>query len=138
MNLIIDNQEKQFTDDFMKYLIYNIQRYMINRLDEKYVEIYTEYLNSNKFLLPHLKKLFAKDILISGIYNLKFMKLNDKYIIYIDNNQYISDSNIKIDSLCKFINFGNLLISGYPIFTKTFKYFKFNLVRYFNNYLYGY
>ena len=62
-----------------------------------------------------------KTILIYGINHLHYTETSEKIIIKM--NYYLNCPNIdaKLYDICKLVNYGNLNIKGYPIFTNVFK-----------------
>lgn len=136
MNLIINNFNNLYDEKFILFLIGEIQEYFLSQIDDKKLIKWTEYINQNiKFNKLFKKHINAKDIIISGIYNLRYRKLYNKYIIEIDDNVLVSDTDIKLNSLCKTINFGTLSMRSYPIFYKVFNDIQINLQSYYKQYL---
>ena len=77
----------------------------------------------------------TKEIILSGIYNLKYLKYSDKYIIQIDENQILYGTDYHLEDICKLVNYGNLEISGTHIFSNIFTYIQQNLQVYYQIYL---
>lgn len=61
----------------------------------------------------------ARDIINFSLKHIIIVIYEDKYELKIDNNIYYKD-NVKLIDLVKLINFGNLELRPYPIYTKEF------------------
>ena len=72
--------------------------------------------------------------MLAGVHSLTYKKIDDEYIIYIDNNAYMPYITESIDTLCKLINYGNVELPAYPIFTDTFDYIADNFGFFFDEY----
>lgn len=123
--------------NFVKYLISEVQPYFTQRLssDKGKVDSWTKYLNEHITLrTPKKNGVSARDILISGIYNLRVSVVNDSYVIEISPNEILPGTNIKISTLCRIVNYGTLEQPAYNIFTKVFKYFETNVYTYLQKY----
>lgn len=120
---------------FVNFLIEKIQEYFINHLDGRQIARWDKYLKENVATFSKIKsQVSARDILVSGISNLIVLQTDSSYIITVDPNNVLYGTNLKVSSLCKLINNGNLSISGYPVFTRTFEMFKLNIRLVYNEY----
>lgn len=70
----------------------------------------------NKTVIPT-----AYEIIFAGIKNLKVYKYPDHYVIKINPNKILPKSSAKLNDICNLINYGNLSIKGYPIFSEGFE-----------------
>ena len=131
LELIYDSDLSKFCE----WLINKIQLYFISEIDDKKCAKFNEFINQNMRWKFQPRLISTKDILKGCIYNLRYYQTGNKFIIDINPNIYIPDSYNKYISIARLINYGNLSVSPYPIFTETFKYFDDNAHIYFQEYL---
>ena len=125
MELLIPNS---YEDDFYSFIINYIEKIGIGRIDRKKLINWDLYFNSFSKLTNNFKKnISSYEIIISGIYNLIYVKREREVVIKIDPSQKLPGINAKINILCNTINNGNLIVKGYPIFTDLFTYISNNL-----------
>lgn len=125
MELLIPNT---YEDDFYSFIINYIEKVGIGRIDRKKLINWDLYFNSFSKLTNNFKKeLSSYEIIISGIYNLIYIKQDKVVRILIDPSQKLPGINAKINVLCEMINEGNLILKGYPFFTYIFDYIRKNL-----------
>lgn len=125
MKLVINN-----CDDiqFIKYLIKLLRKQLLGSIVPGKLIKWDNYLNTLPIFKTKYKKgITAKEIIYSAAFNIRYMKSGQDYTIYIDNNQKIFGTNAKLYSICKLINYGNMQMQGYPIFTNTFNYIADNI-----------
>lgn len=80
-------------------------------VDRKRYPTWEKYL----FQLYH-KNISIDKILIQGVNNLEYKKIENNYEISINPNIICSEVPAKLIDICALINYGNLEISPYPIF----------------------
>ena len=125
MELLIPNT---YEDDFYSFIINYIEKVGIGRIDRKKLINWDLYFNSFSKLTNNFKKnISSYEIIISGIYNLIYIKREREVVIKIDPVQKLPGTNAKINVLCNTINNGNLILKGYPVFTDLFTYISSNL-----------
>lgn len=125
MELLIPNS---YDDDFYSFIINYIEKIGVGRIDRKKLINWDLYFNSFSKLTNNFKKnISSYEIIISGIYNLIYIKREREVVIKIDPSQKLPGTNAKINVLCNTINNGNLIVKGYPIFTDLFTYISNNL-----------
>lgn len=125
MELLIPNS---YEDDFYSFIIKYIEKIGIGRIDRKKLINWDLYFNSFSKLTNIFKKnISSYEIIVSGIYNLIYVKREREVVIKIDPSQKLPGINAKINILCNTINNGNLIVKGYPIFTDLFTYISNNL-----------
>lgn len=139
MILQIDDPERIIDRVFISKLIYRIKNKIIVSIDNKKLLKLNEYLNNNPvYKNIYNKHIDAKKIIIEAANSLQFNQNSSNYIIYINPNIYAHGlDRVKLNSLCKLINFGNVEITGYSIFTDIFKYFADNIQDYLDLYFHG-
>lgn len=77
-------------------------------------------------------------ILLQGFDNLIVDKLPEKLIIRFNNNKFVTNMNhVKLDVICRLINFGTTTVRGYPILTDVFSDVVNNINDYVDEYLSG-
>ena len=133
MTLLVE--EKYNKIDFLKFLKRRILTYFASVVNTKKVLPYDEYFKSDEF-----KEKFG-DVSISsllviklGITNLKVVTYPTYSTISINDAVMYPDTKIRVLDLCKIINYGNLSVDAYPIFTNVFLHFKINMKKYVNKY----
>ena len=66
--------------------------------------------------------------------NLKWRKIKDYYIIYVPSIMFISNTNIPLSRLSRFVCYGDLQVKGYPILSDTIQRVIANIAKYINHY----
>lgn len=120
----------KYYDDknFIDYLIKTIQKMVLSKCDNKHLSKWKKYLSENALFTSKLKtKISVRDIIVSGVYNLKYRNLGSYGFLEIDPNIKIVNTYYTVSSVCKLINDGNLQVDGVKSFTDTFKYTSDNL-----------
>lgn len=120
MNLIIDQELDLDLSDFCDFIIKYIQENLSRSLDERKLLRYDDYINNNikiDFAYNKRRILSSKELIISSTYNLIKRKFSKYYMIEIDPNIYIKDTNIKLVDIIKLINYGSLTLQPYPIYS---------------------
>ena len=120
MNLIIDQELDLDLSDFCDFIIKYIQENLPRNLDERKLLRYDDYINNNikiDFAYNERRILSSKELIISSTYNLIKRKFSKYYMIEIDPNIYIKDTNIKLVDIIKLINYGSLTLQPYPIYS---------------------
>lgn len=135
MYITIDNTF-EFTDDFLKWLI---RRMFIIGL--QYVA------NHKQKLLPidsYLKTFFdkrkytAQEIIVAGLRNLTISHNQKQSRISINNNTKVPRTDkILLHNVCQLINYGNMELRPFPVFTYVFEYVANNISDLYNEYLSG-
>lgn len=115
MKLIINYEAKYDMYPFMSYLIRCFKDRLDDLLDENKLKIYDLYLHENILFTPEHKNITYKSILYSLSNKMKIRKTQNGYEIFIDPNAYVDGTNIKIEPLCKLLNYGNQELPPYPI-----------------------
>ena len=135
MQIVIIEQQNMLTDKFYAWFIKQIQSEFISKLDDKKLLSWNEYLTEN-FRSVYKKRVSAKDVLLSGIYNLQITKSSSKLTIEINDNVFVPYlDRVKVKTLCKLINFGNTEMKGYPIFSTVFQDFTKDFNHYIDKYV---
>ena len=126
MNFTINNCDYDISDFISTTLIPKIKDTFISYLDTKRLIAFDIYLNSNKLRIFGINNpkiiISSKNILLGAINNLKINRNSNNYIIEIDPNITIPKLKAKFIDIANLINYGNLGLSSYPIFDKTFNY----------------
>lgn len=118
--------------DFIHYLI-QILRYKI-----KVICLYSYNDTINNLLLITTENRYGLHKIVNmSINNLISYKFNDFYVITIDNNAILPNTEFKLIDMCKLINYGNLDISGTMIYTQAFKYINDNINDLYKKFSYG-
>lgn len=130
---------KYIDDDFIEWLIDIIKHKIISQLDNEYIINFNNIVNDNEIFKknnPDSKVKFdvRKAILIS-LNTLKYRKIKNVYIIDIGKDILFPNYQVKLETVCKLLNYGNTQIKGYPIFTNVFNDIRQNLESYYQQYL---
>lgn len=136
MTLIVEN--KDINTYFIKYLKRRLLGHISLILNIKKLVPFDEYFNSDEFkILSGGIKVSAKKVIVLGMSNLTHRRYETTTHIFINPNIYYTGTNIKLVDLCNLINFGNMSIDGYPIFTETFNHFSRNIKKYIDKCIIG-
>ena len=128
--------KRNLSDEFVRYLIRQYILYISSIIDFKKLNPINKYLKENLFKDKFYKKnINALNIIVIGVYSIKYRKNKYKTVLYIDPYKKLPHTDIKLVSLCKLINYGNMDIKGYPIFTRGFNYIKENIDELYDRYL---
>lgn len=128
MKLIVNTDNA----DFIHYLIYILR----SRIKVIYPYSYNDTLN-NLLLVITKNQYGLQKIVQMSIDNLIDYKYNDTYIITIDNNTILPNTDFKLVDICQLINYGNLDVPGTMIYTKSFKYVNDNINDLYKKFSYG-
>lgn len=139
MKLEISDPKNLLDRSFITWFKTKIRNKLIATIEDKKLIVWDEFFNNNPvYISIYKKKISTRDIIIAGANNLDYTKSESNFIITINNNIFTPGlDRIKLQSICKLINFGNLEIKGYPIFTDTFDYFAESIQDYVDRYLHG-
>ena len=139
MKFEISDPDNILDKDFIDWLKIKIRDRFLMELNIEKLKRWDEFFNSNPvYKSIYKKRINTKDLLVAGILNLECTQANSSYILSINQNAYVPGlDRIKIATVCKLVNYGNLEISGYPIFTDILEYFADNIVEYVDRYVYN-
>lgn len=115
---------------------YQLNRNELNRLNKSIKKIFIYQLNKNLYkLIPlqnylelkYSKKINIKNILIQGINTAYFEEQMDEVVFKLNKNINLTEIPAKLIDICKLINYGNLEVKGFPIFTIVFTHISDNI-----------
>ena len=126
---------KFFVDDgFLKFISTAMDNWFIRNVDIEKMNLVQEYVNDN----PKYKSLYTKQIDVFNtvrylINNLVIERATKNFsLIKLDDQSTLYGLNMKAIDIMKLVNYGNMELKPYPIFTKMFlvfnrdmKYFQF-------------
>lgn len=137
MKLEISDPKNLLDRSFIMWLKVKIRDKIISDIDCKKLIKWDEYFNTNNvYKSIYKKKLYTRDLITAGATNLDFTKSESTFTIFVNRNVFTPGlDRIKLETVCKLINFGDLEIKGYSIFTDTFDYFADNIQIYVDRYL---
>ena len=137
MKLAIFDANELIDIDFIKWLILRIRNTIIQNINNDKLKKWDEFFNSSTvYKNIYKKKISTRDIIISGACNLTYLTTESEFIIQINPNIFTPGlDRVKLNAICKLINFGNLEISGYKIFTDVFNKFALEISDYVDLYL---
>ena len=137
MNLIIKNNLNVNIRDFCNWLIGYMLSYLQENIDKRQLIRFDEYINNNDIINFIYQKRYIScyDILISSINALNITANGDTWIIEIDRDASIPNTYAKFFDIIALINYGNLSISPYPIYTKMMDEFAENLSDYYEKFI---
>ena len=136
MNLIIDDIKSKNFDSFVEWLIEQIQQHFIGSINPQRLIVFDNYFKNFDWGFIDKKTHFisTKQLLISAIYNLRYRKTMNSYTIEINPNAVIPSTSAKFIDIAKLVNYGNVELPAYPIFTDTFDYIADNFGFFFDEY----
>ena len=138
MELIIENPNNLNLDAFCSYLISEMIEYIDNTINDNQLIRFDSYINNNlkiRFIDKFPRLLKSRDILITAVQTLYYVKQGNDYIIKINPNNFIPNTYAKFIDIVSLIDKGNIDIPPYPIFTDAMEYFADNLQMYYNLYI---
>ena len=138
MELIIENPNNLNLGAFCSYLISEMIKYIDNTINDNQLIRFDSYINNNlkiRFIDKFPRLLKSRDILITAVQTLYYVKQGNDYIIKINPNNFIPNTYAKFIDIVSLINYGNMQLQSYPIIDEMFDYFAANLNQYYNDYL---
>lgn len=123
MKLEITDPSGILGKSFIEWLAIQIRNKVIKEININKLIRWDEYFNSETvYKSIYKKKISTKDIITAGICNLYYQTSETGFWIKINPNIFTPGlDRIKLDTICRLINYGNQQISGYPIFTTVFE-----------------
>ena len=120
MQLVIENPENKNLDSFCEWLIPKIGEALYSNMQGKKFILFNKYINDHDIVKWILGKrpISCYEVIKLWLYYLDYYRTNNSYIIKVDNNINIPNSNTRIISICNLINYGNISLNSYPIFDK--------------------
>lgn len=138
MELRIKNPAKLELSNFCNYLINKMVTYISNTINDRQLIRFDKHINNNlkiKFIDKFPRLLKSRDVLITAVQTLYYIKQGNDYIIKINPNNFIPNTYAKFIDIVSLINYGNMQLQSYPIIDEMFDYFADNLNQYYNDYL---
>lgn len=137
MELFIENEIKKDLSPFCEWLIEEIRKIIISNLRVSSLNIFNNYLKQVPVLqfIDGIRPINVKHIFLTGLYNLTYNRRGDNYVIFIDPNVKLPNTNNRLIDLMRFITYGNSTIKGYPILNKEFNKIADNLEYFYKKYL---
>lgn len=72
--------------------------------------------------------------MIRIVRSLKWRKVKDYYVIYVPSSMFVTNTDIPLSKLSRFVSYGDLTVRGYPILTDTIQGVIANIAKYVNEY----
>lgn len=116
--------QDRVTSDFIEYLIDEIKDFINYHMDKDRLDLLNIFLD---VAFPSLKDEDIYDILEDILENLLPYNYNNYTQIEVSINTVYKNTNVKLESLMRYIDYGILSVRGCGIFSKAFDYFKSNL-----------
>lgn len=114
MRLIIENSYNEDLKSFINDIVIPAcSQILYSIIDRKYLKNFDNYL-SNKYKT----NINSNQIISIALKSLIVYNHQDNYQITINPNIFVPGINAKLYDICALINYGNLDITGYPIFDK--------------------
>jgi len=124
----------EYSQDFLNFVRAEIPDIMVRTCQIPKLALLETFLNANYSKPLSGKPYNAYELCIIAMYNLITKQESENYIIKINPNAIYPGTYLKLVDLCKLINFGNLGIKGYPIFTEIFRKVENNIVNLYEKY----
>lgn len=136
MTLRVDN--KNINQHFISYLKKRMLGYASTILNVRQLDPFDEYFNSGDFKkLSNDTTVSTRKVVLLSMTNLIHKRYETTTHIFINPNINYPGTDMKLVDLCKIINFGNMSIDAYPIFTETFDHFSNNIKKYMDRCILG-
>lgn len=123
MVINILNEDQYDLDDFLEWFIKEIKIYLLDNVNKDSLSRFRDTFSSISNTTINVYNLF-----LTIVDNLIYTRFRDKYVIGIDNSAKFKGINL-LDA-AELINYGNLRLVEYPIFSDTFNYFTANFADY--------
>lgn len=139
MRLEIIDEKQLLGLEFGNWLVKQVQQAILLRINPKKLKKWDKYFNdSEQYRSISGSDIKAEQIVLAGIDALQCVGTEGKLSIRIRPNQFVPNlDRVVIDTTCKLINYGNVSIQGYPIFSDTFTNISENIDEYIDMYVGG-
>ena len=129
MRLEIHDPEQELDRDFGHWLCSRIRQHFLASVDVNKLKQWDNFFEtSDVYVNIYGVPVKAYAILLESVKNLTVSKLPDKMVISVNRNQSMPGlDRVKTYTLLKLVTFGNMSISGYPVFIDTLQYFADNI-----------
>ena len=137
MQLEIKDNTNLLDEKFAQWLIECIKGNIILNLDTKRFLVWDEYLNEKEiFKTTYLKSINTLSIVFDGIQNLVF-NIKKPYIRISINPKLMVNGldRVSLETFCTLVNYGDLSLNGYPIFSDAFREVEENFNDYIDRYI---
>lgn len=136
MKLKILDPDNILDKSFINWLCIQIRNEVIANINLKKLDNWDQYFNSETvYKSIYKKRISTRDLIVAGISNLYYQVSEDGFWISINPTKLTPGlDRIKLETICKVINYGNRQIIGYPIFTDTFQNIADNITDYVQKY----
>lgn len=139
LKLDLINVPKEFRLDFCNYLIIQIKNNIYETNEQSRYNNMEKYINSNNLISWITNKnqfISVYDLYKLGVNNLKIRQVDeDKYEIYIDQNENIPNSYTNLYSIISLLEYGTLSVQKCGTLTKTVGFIIDKLDTYYNKFL---
>ena len=129
MKLVISKDTVQDIQ-FLRFLIDYIRVYLVEHIDRNKEKAWNQFFNSSN----ELSGVTLKQVVGESLKYLTVTEYQYSFEITIKTEEKLRGTNAKLYEVCKLINYGNLSIIGYPIYTDAFHYFEKHLSDYMDKY----
>lgn len=129
---------KHIDDYFIEWLIDRIRFEILGNIDEEQLNNFNSVVNQQQLFKRVDNRNIKFDIrkaIVMSLQNIRYRKIKNVYIIEISSDTIYPHYLVKLSTLCKLLNYGNVNIKGYPIYTEAFTRVKSNLRGYYKQYL---
>lgn len=135
MNLIVSTVLGENFIEFIKYkmFIWLKAHIDVNQLQSAQMFVETE----SKYNSIYRSSINLYDFCLYSYLLLEYKKFTSFYKIEFDKDSTVYGLNVKNIDIVNLINYGNLVVKPYPIFTKMFDYFNNNISELQEEYLLG-
>lgn len=131
-----DNYETK--NNFINYLIKQLQKLIIEKYNKEKSFIIEKYINDNEIIKYRYSDKYTSvlDLYKIAVSNLKIKsdKKSNMYNITVDKNIMIPDSNTYLISIVKLLEFGNLEVQKYGLLENCMQYICDNLDTFYNKF----
>ncbi len=139
MRIEIIDEKQVLGLDFGNWLVTKVQQAMLLKIDPKKLKKWDKYFNdSEQYKSISGSNIKAEQIVLAGIHALHCIGIDGRLLIRIRPNQFVPNlDRVVVDTTCKLINYGNISIQGYPIFSDAFTNISENIDEYIDMYVGG-
>ena len=115
--------------NFAEYLIREIQTWLYINLDQ------TKLISAQCFINLIDERVNLKDVFYFSLNCLVIKKYDNRLEIVFNESIKVPQTNLKLINILKLINYGNTIVTPYPIYTNMFNYFEKNIETCYNRYI---
>lgn len=119
MRLEILDEDNTLTIKFANWLIKQLQSEIALSVNQQKLKKWDKFFSeADEYKSIYNNPVTTKTILLAGLKSLQVNKAGNKWIIRLNPASFVPGMNcVNLETTCRLINYGNIEIQGYPIFS---------------------